>query len=101
MATKKKKSAAKRKKKSAVAKKAPAKKRSVGRPSLGDAARRASIAIRCTVEQREAIQQHVDELSEERAKKGQPPVDLTTWLRELALKHSGNSHLGIAGRLVV
>lgn len=56
------------------------------------------IYIRCSDEQKEALQTFIDKMNEERKAKGLPEVDLSTWIRELSLKHSGNEHLGLAAR---
>jgi hypothetical protein len=57
-----------------------------------------TIAIRCTKEQREALMEFVDGLSTARIERGLPAVDLSTWIRELALKYSGNDRLGMAAQ---
>jgi hypothetical protein len=56
------------------------------------------IMMRCSAEQKNALQAYVDKLSKEREAAGKPAVALTTWLRELALATSGNGQLGEAGR---
>jgi uncharacterized protein YkwD len=66
-----------------------------GRPT-SYLAMRTSIFIRCTEDQKAALKEYIDEINEDRAEKGLPRVDLSTWIRELALKHSGNEDLGMA-----
>lgn len=69
-----------------------------GRKALGDKPMSAGIYIRCTAEQKEALADFVAELSVARQANGQSKVDLSTWLRELGLKHSGNEDLGLAAK---
>lgn len=69
-----------------------------GRKPTGASAMSAGIYIRCSSEQKEALGAFVKELSEDREAKGLPGVNLSTWLRELALKHSGNEDLMIAAQ---
>lgn len=69
-----------------------------GRKPTGRSAMSAGIYIRCSPEQKEALGAFVRELSEAREAEGLPKVDLSTWLRELALKHSGNEDLGLAAQ---
>jgi len=54
--------------------------------------------VRCSLEQREAIKAHVEELSTKRQSAGLPKINTTTWLRELALKHAGREDLGMAAQ---
>lgn len=63
-----------------------------GRPRSTPSVLTQGIYTRCTPEQKAALTAHVSELSEKLGSK----IDLSTWLRELALKHSGNGHLGAA-----
>lgn len=56
------------------------------------------IMMRCSAEQKNALQAYVDKISTDRIAEGKPAVALTTWLRELALATSGNGQLGEAGR---
>lgn len=56
------------------------------------------IYLRCSDAQKTALTEYVDELSAARVADGKPKVDLSTWIRELALKHSGNEHLGAAAQ---
>lgn len=67
-----------------------------GRKPRSGRTMKAGIYLRCSHEQKEALEEHVRQLSEQRQAKGLPKVDLSTWIRELALKHSGNDHLGLA-----
>jgi len=52
------------------------------------------IYLRCSEAQKAALVAYVEELSAKRLEDGLPKVDLSTWIRELALKHSGNESLG-------
>ena len=56
------------------------------------------IFFRCTVDQKKALEAYVAMLNKKREKEGQESVGLGTWLRELALKHSGNDHLTVAAQ---
>lgn len=56
------------------------------------------IYIRCSTEQKEALGAFVRELSKAREAQDLPKVDLSTWLRELGLKHSGNEEFGLAAQ---
>lgn len=67
------------------------------KPTTGEAMDK-GIYIRCSETQKDALQGFIDGVNEERKAKGLPEVDLSTWIRELALKHSGNEHLGLAAR---
>lgn len=67
-----------------------------GRPKKTEGGMKQGIYLRCSVEQKEVLTAYVAELSANRIAKGLPKVDLSTWIRELALKHSGNEHLGAA-----
>lgn len=58
----------------------------------------AGIYLRCSEEQKAALAAYVEQLSADREARGLPKVDLSTWIRELALKHSGNEHLGLAAK---
>lgn len=49
------------------------------------------MCTRVSQEQKDAIEKYVH-------KKFGKDMDVGTWLRELALKHSGNEHLGAAAR---
>lgn len=69
-----------------------------GRKPTAGVAMDTGIYLRCSGEQKEALQGFIDGLNADRAGKGLPEVDLSTWIRELALKHSGNEHLGMAAR---
>jgi hypothetical protein len=59
----------------------------------------AGIYIRCTEEQKVALVEFVRQLSDDRMSKGLSKVEVSTWLRELGLKYSGNEELGIAAQL--
>lgn len=83
--------------------KAEAKARGGARPGSGrkptsGVTMKTGIYLRCSGEQKTALHAYIDHLNEERAAAGLPPVDLSTWIRELALKHSGNEDLGMAAR---
>ena len=67
------------------------------KPTLGKTMD-AGIYISCSADQKEALAAHVEALSAKREAAGLPKVDLSTWVRELALKHSGNEHLGLAAQ---
>lgn len=69
-----------------------------GRKPAGGETMDKGIYIRCSDEQKSALQGYIDELNAEREGAGLPKVDLSTWIRELALKHSHNEHLGLAAR---
>ncbi len=57
------------------------------KPTLGSAMT-AGIYLRCSADQKAALLEYVKGI--------EPRVELSTWIRELALKHSGNSDLGMA-----
>ena len=67
-----------------------------GRPKKIDGGMKLGIYLRCSAEQKAALVSYVEDLSTKRIVKGLPKVELSTWIRELALKHSGNDHLGAA-----
>lgn len=67
-----------------------------GRPKKVDGGMKQGIYLRCSAEQKAALVAYVESLSADRVAKGLPKVDLSTWIRELALKHSGNEDLGAA-----
>jgi hypothetical protein len=67
-----------------------------GRRTLVSGGMSEAIYFRCSLQQKEAIARYVSELSRKRTARGLPAVDISTWLRELALKHSGNSQLSAA-----
>ena len=69
-----------------------------GRPSYGEKAMKAGIYIRCSDDQKNAISEYVDGLNEQRASEGLPRIDVSSWIREIALKYSGNSDLGLAAQ---
>lgn len=60
-----------------------------GRKSYNERPMNAGIYIRCTEEQKEALQIFVKELSEKQGIN----ISVSAWLRELGLKHSGNENL--------
>lgn len=84
-------------KKPSKATKKPAKKR--GRPAQGDKSKRSGVYVRLEEDQHRALEAYCEDLSEERLAKGLKKMPVSTWLRELALKHSGNEALGAAARL--
>lgn len=67
-----------------------------GRPKKVTGGMKQGIYLRVSEEQKAALVAYVEEMSAERQAQGLPKVDLSTWIRELALKHSGNEHLGAA-----
>lgn len=69
-----------------------------GRPPTNPHTMTTSIFIRLTDEQKDALKEYIADVNAERAGDGLPRIDLSTWIRELALKHSGNSHLGSAAQ---
>lgn len=69
-----------------------------GRKPIGGRSMDVGIYLRCSPEQKEALTAYVHGLSEERKSQGLPGVDLSTWIRELALKASGNERLGLAAQ---
>ena len=69
-----------------------------GRKPIGADTMKAGIYVRCSQEQKDAMEAFVAGMSEDRERRGLPRVDISTWLRELGLKHSGNEHLGAAAR---
>ncbi|HHH30976.1 MAG TPA: hypothetical protein ENK57_21890, partial [Polyangiaceae bacterium] len=106
MATKKKSPSHRTSKKAPLKKKTTAKKSSngtvrggarkgAGRKPLLGAKMEAGVYVRCSEEQKSAFESFITDLNEKRKAKGYPgKVSLSTWLRELALKHSGNEELG-------
>lgn len=86
------------KKKSATKKKGGAREGAGRKPTLGKKMQ-AGIYVRCSDEQKDALQAHVDKINAARAEEGiASNVAVSEWMRELALKHSGNEHLGAAAR---
>lgn len=79
-------------------KKKTATKRGRGRPVIGKEKQRTGVLVRMEDEQREAIEEYLEELNEKREGKGLKPLPISTWMREIALKHSGNAELGAAGK---
>ena len=73
------------------------KKKAGAHPHYGTAMDTA-LYVRCNHEQKEAIEAFVRELSAKREAQGFSKVNVGTWIRELALKHSGNDHLGLAAQ---
>lgn len=69
-----------------------------GRKPTTDTAMDTGIYLRCSDTQKLALQGYIDDLNKKRKAEGKANVDLSTWIRELALKHSGNDHLGLAAR---
>lgn len=69
-----------------------------GRKPILGTAMSTGIYIRCSPEQKEALSVFVKALSAERVAQGLPNVELSTWLRELGLKFSGNEELGLAAQ---
>lgn len=69
-----------------------------GRPKKVDGGMKHGIYLRCSSEQKAALTAFVKDMSEKRKAEGLPKVELSTWIRELALKHSGNSDLGAAAK---
>lgn len=67
-----------------------------GRPKKVDGGMKVGIYLRCSRDQKDALVRYVDILSASRIAQGLPKVELSTWIRELALKHSGNEALGAA-----
>jgi hypothetical protein len=75
-------------------------KKKAGRPSAFDEKMDVAICLRCSGEQKDAMEQFVTELNAKRKAQGIPgKIKLATWIRELALKHSGNEELGQAARI--
>lgn len=70
--------------------------RKKGRPPYGDKPMKSGIYLRCSDDQKAAITEFVENLNEKRRAEGLPRIDVSSWIRELALKHSGNSHMGLA-----
>lgn len=68
------------------------------KPIQGNSTMNAGIFVRCHDEQKDAIEGYVEKLSGKREAKGLSKVAVSTWLRELALKESGNEHLGMAAQ---
>ncbi len=60
----------------------------------------AGLFIRTSEDQKAALLLFISGFNEKRAAKGLPRVELSTWVRELALKHSGNENLGAAAKAV-
>ena len=73
-------------------------KRGRGRPVIGKEKQRTGVLVRMEDEQRDAIEEYLEELNAKREAKGLKPLPISTWMREIALKHSGNSELGAAGK---
>lgn len=69
-----------------------------GRKPSGAKAMSAGIYIRCSEEQKAALAAFVDDMNADRAARDLGKVDLSTWIRELALKHSGREDLGLAAQ---
>lgn len=70
-----------------------------GRKPLLGSKMEAGVYVRCSQEQKEALETYIEALNEKRKAAGYPgKVSLSTWLRELALKHSDNEQLGAAAR---
>lgn len=68
------------------------------KPFLGSKMK-SGVNVRCSEDQKEALESFIVDLNEKRKAKGYPgKVSLSTWLRELALKHSDNENLGAAAR---
>ncbi len=69
-----------------------------GRPKKVAGGMKIGIYIRCSADQKAALVEHVAGLSAERTARGLPKLELSTWMREIALKHSGNEDLGAAAQ---
>ncbi len=69
-----------------------------GRKAFGEEPMNAGVYIRMTNEQKTALLMFVKALSSKREENGQSKVTLSTWLRELGLKYSGNEELGVAAK---
>ncbi len=69
-----------------------------GRKPAGAKAMSAGIYIRCSEEQKAALAEFVENMNAVRASQDLYKVDLSTWIRELALKHSGREDLGLAAQ---
>ena len=69
-----------------------------GRKPAGAKAMSAGIYIRCSEEQKSALAAFVEDLNDSRAAGGLSKVELSTWIRELALKHAGREDLGLAAQ---
>lgn len=69
-----------------------------GRKPAGAKAMSAGIYIRCSEEQKSALAGFVEDLNFERVADGLSRVDLSTWIRELALKHAGREDLRLAAQ---
>ncbi len=67
-----------------------------GRKPSGARAMSAGIYIRCSEEQKAALGEFVDNMNRVRAAQDLSKVELSTWIRELALKHAGRDDLGLA-----
>lgn len=68
-----------------------------GRPPTG-VAMSAGVFIRTSEEQKAALVEFLEALNIRRAKRKLPRVELSTWAREVLLKHSGNERLGAAAK---
>ena len=60
--------------------------------------KRSGSYVRLSEEQFTALEEYIGELNVKRAAAGLRNMRLSTWLRELGLKHSGNEHLGAAAQ---
>lgn len=69
-----------------------------GRPIEGKSAKNTGIFVRIEKTQRAAIEKYLVKLNASRVKKGLPKIKLSSWLREVGLKHSGNEELGAAAK---
>ncbi len=67
------------------------------KPSMMTSMKKA-IAIKVNDEQKDGLESFIAEKNKEREAKGKAKVDLSTWLRELGLKHAGLEHLGAAAQ---
>ena len=67
-----------------------------GRKPAGARAMSAGIYIRCSEEQKGALAAFVEALNTDRIKSNFSKVELSTWIRELALKAAGREDLGLA-----
>lgn len=67
-----------------------------GRKPTGARAMSAGIYLRCSDEQKAALAAFVEAMNVDRIKSNLSKVELSTWIRELALKHAGREDLGLA-----
>lgn len=67
-----------------------------GRKVVAGVVMETGIYVRCSKEQKELLSKFVEDVSQERQLNGLPAINLSTWMRELALKYSGNEHLSMA-----